>query len=344
MPVTIRDIAREAGVSTAAVSKVLHGSGKSVRVSEERAEAIREIAGRLRYRPNAIARNLRAQRTHAIGVLFENFGSFTDGPLYYLQLLEGIGRVAFQQHYRMTLLPEVDTADIAGALGDGQLEGVIWCKMAQTATTERIARECPIPIVALNAPVSDGKPRTISVNCDNGRGIELLVEHLWDLGHRHFAFVREEQETDTPDQMERHAAFESALQARDVSLSSRLTATLDWTLDGFADWYAENSHVTAIVGWSERTAGRVLQRARESGREVPRDLSVVGFDSTAYCESTSPRLTAARQPILEMAEHATKTLLQLIQGHSVTQTSHIFPCTLDVRDSTASPLTGEMEP
>src|ERR1700683_482595 len=104
---TLREVALEAGVSVPAVSKVLHGRGDSIRVSEEKAEAIRAAAERLKYTPNALARSLRCSRSPNVGLVFEHFGHIAAGPLYYVHLLDGIASELFKYHYRLTILPEV---------------------------------------------------------------------------------------------------------------------------------------------------------------------------------------------------------------------------------------------
>jgi len=85
-------------------------------------------------------------------------------------------------------------------------------------------------------------------------------------------------------------------------------------------------------------AGRLLQRLTEANVAVPDRLSVVGFDSTQFCETTTPRLTAVRQPIREMGAFAAQALLDLIDNQKVGLCSTVFPCTLDVRGSTAPHL------
>lgn len=334
MPVTIRQVAEAAGVSTAAVSKVLHGRGDSVRVGVESAARIREAATRLQYRPNVLARNLRIRRTHTVGLVLEDFGTFAAGPLYYTHLLEGVGQTLFGQHYRLTILPELASDDVLGSLGDGQLEGVVWCKLPQNPANMSLIRECPIPIVAMNTPVPAEESGAVFVSCDNEGGIELVVQHLVEIGHRKIGFVFEQQETKTPDRIARLQGFEKAIAKFGIEME---ILKWEWTLHEFIPWWESKPDCTALVCWSERTAGTLLHRASEIGVEIPRQLSVAGFDSTQYCETTHPRLTAVRQPITEMAKHATNILLDLINGQKPETTSFIFPCTLDVRDSTAPP-------
>jgi LacI family transcriptional regulator len=331
MSVTIREVALKAGVSTAAVSKVLHGGGKSVRVSEERAAHIRAIAESMQYRRNALARSLRTSRTHTVGVIFENLTRLSDGPLYTVHLLDGVSSVLFGRHFRITILPELAHNDIVGSLADGLLEGVIWCKLARTPEALKIIHECPIPIVAMNAPAPSEPSEAVFVACDNEGGIELAVEHLWELGHREILFLHEYEERTTPDCQARQDGFRQAMTRRGVEPT---VVEWGWTLQDFPEWLLANSNYTAIVCWTERLAGRLLQLCSEYGIDVPRKLSIVGFDSTQYCETTSPRLTAVRQPIFDMAAYAAESLLMMIEGQRPPQSSTIFPCSLDARGST----------
>ncbi len=336
MSVTLKEVALAAGVSTAAVSKVLHGRGSSIRVSPERARLIRETAERLSYYPNALARGLRGSRTHTVGLIFENFGDISTGPLYLSQLLGGVGTKLFPNHYRLTILPELPHDDVLGAIADGQIEGVIWCKLARDERTQQQIRNCPIPIVALNAGRPEALCGPVYVNCDNEAGIELAVEHLWNLGHRKILFVNELQEVTTPDCILRREAFLDSMAKRGVDATGD-TRVWEWNLYEFRDMWASGEPYTAILGWTERAASVILERAAEMGVRVPEDLSVVGFDSTPFCESTTPKLTAVKQPIFDMAQHAAGVLLELTQGQRPANDSVIFPCTLDVRDSTTIP-------
>ena len=332
MGVTIKEVARVAGVSSAAVSRVLHGRGANIRVSEARADQIRRVAAELSYVPNALARSLRVNRTHTIGLLFENFAGIGSGPLYIVNLLDGVARTVFPRHYRLTILSEVDHDNVFGSLGDGRLDGVIWCKMAREPGVAEQIRTCPIPIVAMNG--TGGAAGAAAVACDNGQGIDLALDHLADLGHERVLFVNEREEDDAPDCVERREAFFAGAARRGLCADA---VSWSWSLEEFAAYRASGNDHTAIVGWSERCAAHVLARAAEAGLSVPRDLSVVGFDSTDFCETTRPRLTAVCQPIGEMAARAAATLIDFIEGTESLPSSTLFPCTLDVRGSTARP-------
>ena len=341
MPATIREVAQAAGVSRTAVSKVLHGKGEGVRVSPQKAAAIREVAERLNYKPNALARSLFSGRTHTVGLLFEHLSNISGGPLYYVHLLDGVASALFNNEYRLTILPKLDHDNVLDSLGDGQLEGIVWCKLTREEESLRIIHESPIPIVAMNAVAPDEPSEAVFVSCDNDGGMDLAVDHLWKLGHRKILFAYEREERPTPDCMARVEGFKKALDLRTEGVYQGEIAEWDWEADSFEEWWSNEHEETAIICWTERFAGTILRRAKELGISVPAQLSVIGFDSTQYCETTSPRLTSVRQPIFDMAKCASETLLAMIRGVKPQRHSIIFPCTFDARDSTSEPLKEE---
>ncbi|HEY0867899.1 MAG TPA: LacI family DNA-binding transcriptional regulator [Fimbriimonas sp.] len=333
--ITLREIAEEVGVSTAAVSKVLHGRGGNVRVSDATAVAIRDAAQRLRYTPNALARSLRMNRTFTVGLVFENFGEIAAGPLYYVHMLDGVASELFRNHYRLTILSEIDHGRAVETVCDGRLDGLIWCKMPEQAEVQQAVMSGKIPCVALNVPPPKESLGIVYVSCDNEGGSRLVADHLVGLGHRRIAFVLEKGEESTPDARARLAGFRTHLAAHGIDLLEEDVITFSNTAAEFRSWSAARTGHTALYAWNERMAAEILHRSHECGVRVPQELSVVGFDSTQFCETTIPRLTAVRQPIKPMAQEAARILLDLIEGCAPSTYSSRFPCVLDVRDSTA---------
>lgn len=333
----MREVAEAAGVSVASVSKVLHGRGNNIRVSEARAVQIREAADRLRYKPNALARSLRTSRTNTIGLVWENMKNIADGPMYYVYLLGGLAGRLFSQHFSLTILPELPDRQPVRSLSDGRLDGVIWCKMPQDPAIAEELSHAPLRVVALNA-----LPPTIPglypvVNCDNAGGAALVVDHLVGLGHRKILYACDPGWEDTPDALARLDGLRTAMRRHGLAFDDE--DIIEWKdpLDSFSEWYSRGTGHTAIFGWQEAVAGKILIAAQAAGVSVPRDLSVVGFDSTSFCESTTPPLTAVQQPIFEMANLAAQILLDLIEGQPPAQAVTSFPCKLDIRESTGPP-------
>ena len=331
---TLKRVADEAGVSITAVSKVLHGRGQSVRVSDETADHIREVAQKLNYVPNSLARSLRTNKTDTVGLVFENFGDIAEGPHYYLHLLDGIASEIFKNHFRLTLLAEVDPLNPLSSLADGRLDGVIWCKLAGSPELIRQIANSPIPVVALHAPPVEMAHSTVFVTCDNPGGSRLVVDHLSELGHEKILFVLETGEEHTPDALARLQGFKTSMSDLGREVTEDDIVVWSGKAKEVPSWLAKKTGHTAIYCWNEFLAGNVIKQLQECGRKVPKDYSVVGFDSTPFCETTTPRLTAVRQPIHAMAGQAAKVLMDLINGSKPSQLHQVFSCTLDVRDST----------
>jgi LacI family transcriptional regulator len=207
--------------------------------------------------------------------------------------------------------------------------------MPDTIAVRDELENSPIHVVGLNAP-HPGHHLCPSVSCDNEGGSQLVVDHLMELGHRNILFVIDRGSEDTPDAIARRNGFLDAMARYGVD-ANKSVAHWDKHDPEVVEWLKTDPKETAVFAWYEGLAGKIMERIQGAGLSVPGDLSVVGFDSTLYCDSVKPRLTAVRQPIKEMAQTAAKVVLDLIEGRSLDMTSYTFPCTLDVRESTSLP-------
>lgn len=340
MKITIRDVAQAAGVSAMTVSKVLHGTGSNVRVSDRKSEEIRRIAQELRYQPNHLARSLRSKRTMAVGVVFQHFTRLTEHNPYYPQLLNGVMAALFPQNYTLALCPKLVQMSEEGALYDGRFDGVLWCRPDFTEASVRSLAETTMPVVMMHAP--PGSVPGVPTYCANNQGALLkVVQHLKELGHRRMAFVVDTVNENTAEGRERAAAFLKAAESEGV-----VGDVLVWHEDPeeeLAAYRGGKGPHTAIAAYSDYFAGRILEGCHALGIDVPVQLSLVGFDSSPFCETTTPRLTAVSQPVEQMAFEATNHLLSIINGEvrlplGEAPVSSIYDCGLDVRDSTAPPL------
>lgn len=339
---TLKAVAEEAGVSVAAVSKVLHGRGSSIRVGDKTAEHIKKVAADLHYVPNGLAQSLRTNRTRNVGLVFENFGAITDGR-FYVELLDGVAQELFRHKYRLTILPEVDRKRPLDAVGNGLLDGVIWCKLPSSPDVVEILQRSPVPFVALHARPTEGHEAAAYVSCDNFGGAIEAVKKLADLGHKRVLFVHEKGEEKVPDATVRQAGFEEGCKQAGIPCGEGDIVTWSREMDEFEDWANGNRIHTAMVVWNERSAAAVLAQAALAGICVPDELSVVGFDSTPFAETTTPKLTCVRQPIREMAEAAVRLLLGQVEGKKPAEDIE-FPSGLDIRESIAVAPGSPVEP
>ena len=331
MKTTIRDVAERAGVSAMAVSAVLNGAGRNVKVSPEKAELIRKIARELRYQPNHLARSLRNRRTGMVGVVFQHFDRLGDEHPYYPQLLNGVMAALFPADYTLALCPKLIQGGDAGSISDGRFDGVLWCRPDFTEASLEEIQQSSVPVVMMHAPAGS-VPGVPTFCADNDAAMRAVVRHLRDLGHERLAFAIDPVNEHTVEGRARRSAFFDA-----VGMPCDVLVW-DESCPGIERYARNDAPHTALVCFSDTVAGAVLKACDRAGVGVPRDLSVVGFDSSSFCEGTKPRLTSVNQPVERMAHAATAHLLSLIresvEGPAV---SSVYECGLDVRDSTAPP-------
>lgn len=330
---TIYDVARLAGVSTATVSRALNGAGQIAPSTRATIEAAVEQLG---YRPNTIARSLVTKSTQTIALLLPDITN----P-FYAALVSGVQEYALGHDYTMLLcttegdaqreeqyLSLLRAKQVDGALVDGLL-----------LPPDRIARfvKDGFPIVCLDRDVeSDSIPL---VQVDNRLGGRLATEHLLGLGHSRIAHVTGASVLGIS--AERLAGYREALAGAGIADEPQLVAE---------GWFTEESgyeaarallarcpDVTAVFAANDLSAIGVLSAIAESGRHVPGDISVMGFDDLRLAAFTSPPLTTIKQPAAEIARLATELLIGLTRGEQPGKVRHLLEPTLVVRESTAPP-------
>jgi LacI family transcriptional regulator, galactose operon repressor len=346
MPVTRDDVARTAGVSVATVSYVLNGGPRPV--SEARRRRVLQAVADLGYRPNAIARSLRARRTRILGLVLPDSAN----P-YFAALAKAIEEAAAAREYQVIVAnaaerPEREAAHIE-ALLRLQVDGLFWIP----ADLRRATRDAPRPAVptvqvdrTLDPSGDDdgegaGGHRYDVVAADNRAGGRLAAAHLLALGHRRLACL-------AGPASHRHAqarlqGFRDAL--REVGGASGLVAHGDFDFASgaaiAARWCAlpAAERPTGIVCGNDAMAVGALAAVARAGLRVPRDLSVTGFDDLPLAPFTVPPLTTVAQPVAELAEAAVERLLTRIERPAVAPPPRhtVFPVRLVVRGSTGAP-------
>jgi LacI family transcriptional regulator, galactose operon repressor len=329
---TIYDVARLAGVSTATVSRALNATGQ---VAEEKRLAIDAAVEQLGYRPNTIARSLVTRATQTIALLLPDITN----P-FYAELVTGIQALTSERDYTMLLCttgfdPEQEerylrllhAKHVDGALVDGLV-----------LPAERIARfvEDGFPIVCLDRDISS--PAVPLVQVDNRMGARIATEHLLALGHRRIAHI-----TGAPARIsdQRTLGYESALATAGVQADPALVAPGGFTETGGHDamtaLLAVAPELTAVFAANDLSAIGAMNAIVGSGRSVPGDVSIVGFDDLRLARYTSPPLTTVRQPADVIARHSTELLLGMIAGQRPRQMHQLFAPELILRSSTAPP-------
>ena len=306
--VTIRDVAREAHVSVATVSRVFNGGGP---VREETRSRIRDIATRLRYVPHGGARSLITSRTNTIGVLLPDlYGEF------FSEVIRGIDIAARRAGYHLIISnSHHDKSEIESAMRAmrGRVDGVII--MSPDIDAQALMANLPDahPVVLLNCAIRGAA--FDSVNIDNTRGARAIVQHLISHGHERVAII-----TGAPrniDGHERLLGYRAALRAasikRDLRYEVRGSFTEDSGYKAARALLEIRPRPTAIFAANDSMAIGALSALREAGIAVPDDMAVAGFDDITIARFLNPPLTSVHVPIAELGERAMAKLITALR-------------------------------
>lgn len=333
--VNLADVASAAGVHISTASRALNPETRSV-VSPPTVTKVLEAAERLGYRPHALARGLRTDRTFTIGMVVPDL----ENPLF-PPLVRGAERALSEQGYSL-LVGNTDndpdhTEAVICALTDRRVDGLILATAELGSSQEVRVRAAGTPVVLVNRASAD--PEIPAIVGDEHMGIGLAVDHLVGLGHRLIGHVAGPPQLSTG--ADRARAFRAHMEKHGLSADGRIEVA-DWfgvepgstTAMALLDRHPE---ITALVTANDLLALGTVRAITARGRRVPEDVSVTGYNDMPYVDMLQPPLTTVRVPYREMGEIAARTLLVLISGNgSEVESVHLAP-TLSVRASTAGP-------
>jgi LacI family transcriptional regulator len=301
--VTIKDVAREANVSVATVSRVLNGSGP---VSEATQRLIREVAGKMRYVPHNGARSLITSKTETLGVLLPDlYGEF------FSEVIRGMDNTAQRHGFHLLISRsyadkhEIDTAMRAMR---GRVDGVV--VMSPDLDDDSLLNlPSTIPVVLL-CSVSRGN-QIDSLTIQNSRGAREMVNHLVAQGHTRIAIIKGSPRN--YDAAERLRGYRMALRDAGITPEPALEREGDFTeAGGYAaslELLEMKRRPTAIFAANDSMAIGVLSALRESGVRVPDDMAVAGFDDIPLARYMDPPLSSVRVPICALGARAVELLL-----------------------------------
>lgn len=323
---TIRDVARYAGVSPATVSRVLNHSPHPV--SERGRRRVLAAARKLAYIPNMLARSLLTQQTAAIGVLIPDVSN----P-YYAAILRGI-EDAIAPSGRTVILCNTDRRReqqrlYLRALMERRVDGVIIAG-GSFGRAEMSVVGGAVPVVMIGRH----RARFPQVRVDNVAAGAMATEHLLALGHRRIACLA--GPSSSLSACDRVAGYRQALEAAGLSPDPALIREVGFTPVGagqaVAALFQLDPPPSAIVAANDQVAIGAIRALHELGHRVPDDVSVVGFDDTPLASYTVPSLSTVAVPTYDLGRTAVELLLKILRG--MRAQSVVLPCTLRVREST----------
>lgn len=334
MPTTVKDIARQLNLSTSTVCYALNGGPRTV--TEEVRRRVLEKAKELDYRPNRLARSLVKGSTHTIGVVPPS----TETDVFLSQFVQYAWNAIVNeaeisgQDILLFAAKNLNSPNEPGlGLLDGRIDGVIFIAPMLNAGPIHSVNERGLPFASIcSSPDAPG----IHMNADNAQGIRLAVSHLVELGHTRIAHIAGSPHS--PDGQIRLESFKRSMEGFGLSVPDgyieQNSFTRQFGYEAARRILRLRRRPTAIVAANDELAAGVCVAAREMGIDVPKDLSVVGFDDTELASLCYPPLSTIRQPIGDMAAAAIRAVVRLAAGHKDVA-SDCFPTKLVVRESTA---------
>ena len=332
MPVTLRDVAAKAGVTPTVVSHVLHQRASTVRVSTATAERIRNAAVEMGYRLNIHARNFRTQKTQMIAVVHGmGFARpiFGRESRYFGCLMDGIVDSAFAHGYSVTLCPQLLGDNPADAMSDGRFDGLIWYNTIESAQNESMLERCKVPLVLIHSQPQDYHGTFSTVIADNRQGIQLGLDYLVEKGHREIVFGMEDQYPNRECNA-RFKYFQEEVSRRGLTQLDPVRFGANLSIE---DYLISPRNHTALMAYNEGLGSWILKHAANLGVSIPGDLSVIGFDSTPFCDELRPRLTSISQPLESLGQLAVDALIRRIDAPDEPCSHLVLPCGLDIRES-----------
>lgn len=330
--VTLKQIAARTGVSMTTISKVLNGAAD---VSSATRELVEE-----ELRASGYRRRKSKQRREYIEIVLQEL----DGD-WALAIIEGVRESAAEVGLAISLSVSGDRHAPAPEWLDAVVRrgptGIILLFADVPAEGRAKLKARGIPFVIID-PAGDPPPDVPSVGSANWTGGVSATRHLLELGHSRIAAITGPEHVMCS--LARLDGYRAAMRSARAAIDPELIRFGDFQRDGGERHALEllrgPERPSAIFAGNDLQALGVLHAAAALGLSVPRDLSVVGFDDLAIAELTSPRLTTIHQPLREMAEQATRLVLQLLEGPKPEVTRVELATSLVVRDSTAAPPTG----
>jgi LacI family transcriptional regulator len=319
--VTISEVAKEAGVSSQTVSRVINHRQE---ITPETRQHVQDVIERLGYQPNAIARSLSLRRSHMLGVV-------TSGLEYYgpSHILVGVERGANQAGLSIFLnllhQPESENiGPIVNGLISRQVEGIIWAA-PEIGNNRSWFREA-IPQLAIPVIFLSTQPRDDLnvVEIDNRHGAYLATQHLLERGYRKIGLITGPLTWWAAS--ERHRGWQDALTAANVPFSDSQIVAGNWSAEsgerGLHELLKKSPDIQAVFACNDQMALGLMQAARSLGKRIPEDLAVVGFDDIPESAFYYPPLTTIRQGLYELGRAAVQTFVSLREAERRGEPTH----------------------
>ncbi len=310
MPITIKDVAKDADLSIATISKYLNG----LPVRAENRARIEESISRLGFKVNYMARGLRTNKTMSIGILLPLMDNS-----FFMNIAVHIIRALRKQGYSTLLCDNAQEDckenDMLDFLLSKGVDAIIMVPYAVQSEKISSIENGGTPVILFDRPLKDHKLDTIV--SDNFRGAYNATNHLIEYGHKRIGLINGGISAYTP--YERWCGYKKALEEKGIPLQDDIIL-MEHGYDVSSGYRRMKLMLdleqipTAVLVTNDLTAQGAIMAINEANLSIPRDISLIAFDCEPFGKLMKPKLTTVNQPVQEMAEHCATLALRRING------------------------------
>ncbi|WP_337098723.1 catabolite control protein A [Paenibacillus sp. YIM B09110] len=330
MTVTIYDVAREAGVSMATVSRVVNNNPN---VKPATRKKVYEAIERLGYRPNAVARGLASKKTTTVGVVIPDISN-----ALYAEVARGIEDIANMYHYNIILANADKKKDkeirVINTLLEKQVDGLLFLGAPVTEEHLQAFKTANVPIVLCATTDESGQVPSVDINHENAAFDAVMS--LVGKGHKRIAMISGTLQ-DPANGYARFQGYKRALEASGIPYDDSLVRIGNYRYESGADamkYFIELSErPTAVFSATDEMAIGAIHAIQDAGLKVPNDFSVISVDNSRMASMVRPQLTAVAQPMYDIGAVSMRLLTKLMKKENVEQSQVVLPHEIVVRQS-----------
>ncbi len=333
--VSIKDIAKKAGVSITTVSIVLNGNGIERKISQDMIKKITEVAENLNYRPNQFAKSLRTGKTFTLGLIVDDISNFFFGHLA-KTVEEEANKFGYTVMFCSSENDEGKARNVLGSLLDKQMDGYIIAPTYSMIPEIQQLLEENIPVVLIDRFFQNVAASYVTL--DNYKGSFDSVTHLVKQGYTKIAVVT--NDTDQNQIQERLEGYKAALRKYKLAFLPDLVKKIPFKyselkiIKEVENFISTNRDIDSVLFTSNNLGIPGLESIRNVGKKVAEDVAVICFDDNDLFRLASPAITVVSQPIRLIGKNAVKILIDQIEKKETSETNVVLLPNLIVRDST----------
>ncbi|MBC1520951.1 catabolite control protein A [Listeria aquatica] len=331
MNVTIYDVAREANVSMATVSRVVNGNPNVKPVTRKK---VLDVINQLGYRPNAVARGLASKRTTTVGVIIPDISN-----VFYAELARGIEDIATMYKYNIILSSSDENEDkelqVLNTLLGKQVDGIIYMGEKITEQLQEEFNRSPVPVVLAGA--IDMKQNLASVNIDYLEATKAAVELFIQNGHKQIAFVTGSLEEPVNREL-KLKGYQEALKKAGISYNENYVIEADYDYNSGVRAFEQLNQLekrpNAVIVTDDELAIGILNTALDAGVKVPDELEIMTSNNTKLTLMSRPQLSTIVQPLYDIGAVAMRLLTKLMTSEEVEEKTVVLPHSEKLRGTT----------